>query len=162
MPEQEYFKGILVPIIMGSESDMWWAEKIKDELDFYKIKSQYRIASAHRTPEHIMKVINEYNMNLDDKILIISVAGGTDTLSGMLAAQSKWLVISCPPKDNALYESCLNNPSGSCNALIKKPENIAKSAAQYFGIVKPELQDIILKQIREKEEKILVADKKYR
>lgn len=86
----EYIDGLLVPIIMGSDTDMPWAEKIKEELDEYKIKSQYRIGSAHRTPGHVLDIVKEYNIpdEITDKILIVSVAGGTDGLSGELSAQS--------------------------------------------------------------------------
>lgn len=73
-----------------------------------------------------------------------------------------WPVISCPPKDKALYESCLENPPGSCNVLIKRPVNVAKFAAQYFGGFKPELHEIILKQIKEKEKEVIAADERYR
>ena len=146
----DYLEGILVPIVMGSDSDMPWAEKIKENLDSYKIKSQYRIASAHRTPEEVIGIVNLYNTSLDLKILIVSIAGGTDALSGMIAAQSKWPVVSCPPKESALYESCLRNPPGTSNAVIRNPENVAKFAAQYFGGYKPQLHNIILEQIKKK------------
>lgn len=159
---EQYIDGILVPIIMGSVSDMSWAEKIKKALGEYNIKSQYRIASAHRTPEHVMEIVEECNNNIVDELLIVSVAGGTDTLSGMLAAQSKYPVVSCPPKESALYESCLGNPPGTSNAVIPLPENVAKFAAQYFGIVKSKLHEIVLKQIKEKEGEVLALDKKYR
>ena|SRR3989338_1791116 len=153
----DYLEGILVPIVMGSDSDLFWAEKIKEALDAYKIKSQYRIASAHRSPDHVLKIIGEYNSSVD-KILIVSIAGGTDALSGMLAVQSKWPVVSCPPEESALYESCLKNPPGTSNAVIPLPENVARFAAQYFGGYKEELHTIVLEQIKEKEEKIISAD----
>ena len=154
----DYLEGILVPIVMGSDSDLFWAEKIKEALDAYKIKSQYRIASAHRSPDHVLKIIGEYNSSVD-KILIVSIAGGTDALSGMLAVQSKWPVVSCPPEESALYESCLKNPPGTSNAVIPRPENVARFAAQYFGGYKEELHTIVLEQIKEKEEKIISADR---
>jgi len=145
----DYLEGILVPIVMGSDSDMPWAEKIKENLDAYNIKSEYRIASAHRSPDYVLKIIGEYNDSID-KILIVSIAGGTDALSGMIAAQSKWPVISCPPKDKAFYESCLGNPSGTSNSVIRIPENVARYAAQSFGGYIPQLHDMILEQIKEK------------
>lgn len=64
-----------VPIIMGSESDLDHAKKIAAGLDSWKIGHDYRIASAHRHPEYVLRIIEEYDKNSELSVVYIAVAG---------------------------------------------------------------------------------------
>lgn len=155
----EYYNGVKVAIIMGSESDMGHAKKIKEELDGWKIPSYFRIGSAHRAPLYVMGMVDELNKSLES-MMIVSIAGGTDALSGLIAANSRWPVISCPPDDRHV-QSCLGNPAGTSNATMLKPENAARFAAQYFSPIKNGLAEEIIRRIQKKREEVEGADRKY-
>ncbi|MFC1521164.1 AIR carboxylase family protein [Elusimicrobiota bacterium] len=152
-----YHKGISVAIVMGSENDLDHAQRIREELGKWKISSFFRIGSAHRTLSHVMSIVNELNESKDN-ILIISIAGGTDALSGVLAANSRWPVVSCPPNEKHVA-SCLGNPRGTSNATILKPVNAARFAAQYFSAREKDLLDKLFEQISQKKKEVVEADK---
>lgn len=155
----DYYEKIKVAIVMGSENDMGHAGKIKEELDAWKIKSYYRIGSAHRSPGHVMDIIEKLNKSTNPR-LIVSIAGGTDALSGLIAANSIWPVVSCPPSDRCI-NSCLENPSGTSNATILNPKNVARFAAQYFSSMESGLADELYSQIGSRRRKIIESDRKY-
>lgn len=46
---------------MGSPQDQDYAEKIKQTLDEFGVKSIHRVGSAHKTPEHVLGLIREYD-----------------------------------------------------------------------------------------------------
>ena len=50
----------LVIILMGSSSDMDHAEKIASELKTFGIEYAIRIGSAHKTVEHVVSMLKEY------------------------------------------------------------------------------------------------------
>lgn len=133
-----HIKGKLAIIIMGSESDKWHGNMIKKELKKYDIPAKLEVASAHRTPAYLENLVNFYNKSIEPLVLI-SVAGGTDALSGALSSLSESLVIACPPytktpKENLwMINQYVGNPKGSSCALIPKRENVAKAAAQHFN-----------------------------
>jgi len=122
--------GPAVVIMAGSNSDIPHIEKIRMALNNYGIFSQVRICSAHKQSGELVQVLKEYN-DCKFPILIVAVAGGTDALSGTASFHSVFPVVSCPPDE--MNETCLTNPSGSSNAFIKRPDNVAKFAAQMFS-----------------------------
>ncbi len=81
---------------MGSKSDMEFCQKIQTALTGYSISTDLRIASAHRTPEYLLKLLREYASS-GDQIVVVTVAGLSDALSGAVAAQRLFPVIACPP-----------------------------------------------------------------
>lgn len=84
-----------VVIISGSDSDLPHIKKIQDELAKFTIESNIRICSAHKQPvacENIVKELNESSV----PSIIVSIAGATDALSGVLSFHSVHPVISCP------------------------------------------------------------------
>src|SRR3990170_6260137 len=56
----------------------------------------HRTASAHRTPNLVLNILNDYK-DSEDVVAIITVAGLSDALSGMVAANSTKPVIAFPP-----------------------------------------------------------------
>jgi formyltetrahydrofolate-dependent phosphoribosylglycinamide formyltransferase/phosphoribosylaminoimidazole-succinocarboxamide synthase len=147
--EGGYIKGGLAVIIAGSHSDNEHIEKIRKELDGYGIKSAVRICSAHKQPALCEEIVKKYNESLEP-IVFVSVAGGTDALSGVVSFHSVHPVISCPPNSGE-YLSCLGNPSGSSNSLVLKPANVAKHVAQIFAQHNSGIKEEI---VRKNEEKI--------
>ena len=140
-------------ILMGSKSDMEFCERIRSSLSSYSIESDLRIASAHRTPEYLLKLIREYSSS-GDEIVAITVAGLSDALSGVVAAQRLFPVIACPP-DIEKYElmkvfSSAFTPSDVPVAFVNDPTKAANLAAQIFALTNSDLKHRISKMTNEK------------
>jgi 5-(carboxyamino)imidazole ribonucleotide mutase len=80
-----------VLILLGSESDMPIANKAKEALDSFAIPNEIKVASAHRTPDLLDKVIHE-----SDAKIFIGIAGLSAALPGVIASKTKKPVIGVP------------------------------------------------------------------
>lgn len=129
--------GPIVPILMGSASDMGYCQKIAAALEDLGIASDLRVASAHKVPARLMDVIRRYETDGRPKVYI-GVAGRSNALSGMLDCAVSAPVISCPPPSDAFggadIFSSLRMPSGVAPALILEPATAALFAAKILGI----------------------------
>ncbi len=90
----------LVGIVMGSESDWPTMQRACDVLAEFGVAHEYRVASAHRTPD----LISEYAGNAEERGLraIIAGAGGAAHLAGVIAAYTIVPVIGVPIQSRAL------------------------------------------------------------
>ena len=149
-----------VVIISGSDSDLPHIKKIQEELATFTIESNVRICSAHKQPVACENIVGELNES-DVPTVIVSIAGATDALSGVLSFHSVHPVISCPP-DKTNHFSCVDNPPGSSNSLILRPANVAKHIAQILSLVDPKFKGIIGEKNGEKISKLMEADKANR
>ncbi|MCG8565482.1 MAG: AIR carboxylase family protein [Desulfobacterales bacterium] len=149
-------KSYNVVIISGSDSDLPHIKKIQGELEKFKIESNIRICSAHKQPVACENIVKELNES-DVPSVIVSIAGATDALSGVLSFHSVHPVISCPPDKNNHF-SCVDNPPGSANSLILRPANVAKHIAQMLTLVDGEFKKIIMEKNNEKISTLLAAD----
>ena len=84
----------VVGIIMGSKSDMPAMEKAEKELTARGIRSEIRVASAHRDPD----VVADYakNARMRGLRVIIAGAGLAAALPGVVAAHTDLPVIGVP------------------------------------------------------------------
>jgi len=80
-----------VQIVLGSKSDMKVAEKAIAVLKELGIKHKLSIASAHRTPELVDKLVAEA-----DAEIFIAIAGLSAALPGAIAARTIKPVIGVP------------------------------------------------------------------
>ena len=80
-----------VLILLGSETDMPIAKKAKDALDELAITNEIKVASAHRTPDLLDKIIRE-----SDAKVFIGIAGLSAALPGVIASKTKKPVIGVP------------------------------------------------------------------
>jgi len=80
-----------VLILAGSESDMPVAEKAKALLDEFGVKSGIEVASAHRSPGKLDRLIRE-----SDAKVFIGIAGLSAALPGVIASKTKKPVIGVP------------------------------------------------------------------
>jgi len=142
-------------IIAGSSSDKPHIEKVVESLENYEIPYTVRICSAHKQPEKLISMIKEYN-KVEGLFSYVSIAEGTDALSGILSYHALNPVISCPP--NAPNETCLMNPEGSSNAYIPKPENVGKFIAQMYAGLNPKYKGLLQKNNAKKIESLEKAD----
>ena len=80
-----------VLIIVGSESDMPVAKKAADALLELGISHEVKIASAHRQPDMLDKLIKA-----SDAKVFIGIAGLSAALPGVIASKTKKPVIGVP------------------------------------------------------------------
>ncbi len=148
-------------VIMGSKSDIEFAEKIRKELDSLSIKSELRIASAHRTPEYLLKLLRAY-YDSTDEIVVITVAGLSDALSGVVAAQRFFPVIACPPDIEkhgyAKIFSSAFTPNDVPVAFVNDPSKAANFVAQIFALTNKDLATSIAKMRDTKKTQIMNMD----
>jgi phosphoribosylaminoimidazole carboxylase PurE protein len=128
---------MIVPIIMGSKADLEFAKKIGEELNKLGVKYEYRVASAHKATEYALEIVRKYD-STKDKIVYITVAGRSNSLCGVIDANTNNPVITCPPYSEAFggadIFSSLRMPSGVAPLMILEPKNAALAAAKILGL----------------------------
>jgi len=149
---------------MGSKSDLPFAKKIKGfiENEGFKAECEYAVSSAHRTPDLLIKKLQEYEES-QDSIVIITVAGLSDALSGTVAGFSTYPVIACPPdiekRGFAKIFSSVMTPRGVPVLLASRPENAALSAVKILALSDPSLRLQVRRYINKKREEVVEADR---
>ena len=90
----------LVGIMLGSASDLELAKKAGDVFESFQIKYEVGIASAHRTPEDVVK----YARNAAGRGIkvIIAIAGLSAALPGVIAAHTTLPIIGVPASGGPL------------------------------------------------------------
>jgi len=78
-------------IICGSKSDMHIVEGAEQILNEYQIPYAVEIASAHREPDKVRKIVNESNTDV-----FITIAGLSAALPGVVASLTDKPVIGVP------------------------------------------------------------------
>ena len=137
-------------ILMGSKKDMDFCKKISGHLNEFGINSEFRVASAHKTPQRVLEIVEEFE---DDDVVFVTVAGRSNALSGMVDANTTKPVIACPPYSEKFAGmdvlSSLRMPSGVAPMVVLEPENAALAVAKIFALK----DDRISKALRSYQEK---------
>jgi phosphoribosylcarboxyaminoimidazole (NCAIR) mutase len=137
-----------VTIITGSDSDEKHIDKIAASLMKWDIPFDVRICSAHKQPHGIMEIIEQ---DQDEYFQLprafVTVAGGTDALSGLVAFHSLAPVVSSPP--DGYNPTCLTNPPTSSNGVFYHIDNLARFFAQAFSATNPWLRAMLLKEAKD-------------
>ena len=71
----------LVIILMGSKADEAHCTKIAEAVRGFGLDVVTRIGSAHKTPEHALNILRQYEADPRPKVYI-TVAGRSNALSG--------------------------------------------------------------------------------
>lgn len=125
-----------VIILMGSKSDWPHVEKIVEGLEMFGLSHQICVASAHKTPNRLLAMLDVFEADPTPKVYI-TVAGRSNALSGMVDAQVVAPVIACPPYSSSFggadVYSSIRMPSGVAPALVLEPINAALFAAKVLG-----------------------------
>lgn len=127
---------MLVPIILGSDKDLSHGEKIYNYLQKFGVDSVIRICSAHKATLSIIDILNKYENN-DNVIAIITCAGKSNALSGVVDSNFSRPVIACPPlKHESMYDiySSTSMPSNVVPVLSLNPINAALAAIKMCAI----------------------------
>jgi 5-(carboxyamino)imidazole ribonucleotide mutase len=150
-----------VTIVLGSPSDREWAQRIVDALQRLEIECDTRIASAHKTPTHLLEILNHSEESSDPHV-IITVAGRSNALSGFVDAAVSCPVIACPPSSDAFggmdVLSSLRMPSGVAPLVVLDPHNAALAAAKILGLGNPCLRERIRHAQQADRERVIEAD----
>lgn len=155
----------LVIILMGSKADTEHCTKISDACRQYGLETVIRIASAHKTPEHAIFILNEYEADERPKVYI-TVAGRSNALSGFTDGSVSAPVIACPPSADAFggvdIFSSLRMPSGIAPAVVLEPVNAALLAAKIFGVANAEVREQVKTNQKRAAQKIIEDDASVR
>ena len=124
----------VVGIVMGSNSDWHIMSKAVEQLEAFGIPHEYKVVSAHRTPD----LLFEYASTAQQRGLkaIIAGAGGAAHLPGMLAAKTIIPVLGVPVPSRYLkgvdsLHSIVQMPAGIPVATFAIGEAGAGNAALF-------------------------------
>jgi len=143
---------MLVQFLLGSESDKPHAEKITKILDEWKIENDVKVASAHKVPEKVLDIVTNLNASTEP-VVYITIAGRSNGLSGVTAANSVHPVIACPPfsgKDDLMVNvnSSLMMPSDTPVLTVVDPQNAAMAAIRILALTNEDLAAKVKEHIK--------------
>jgi 5-(carboxyamino)imidazole ribonucleotide mutase len=123
-----------IQIIMGSSSDMSVAEKTKAILDEFGVPYDLKVASAHRTPDLLKKLVEK-----SDADVFIGIAGLSAALPGSIAAHTIKPVIGIPVSGKVNLDAILSivqmPPGIPVGAVgLDRGENAALLAVEILAI----------------------------
>ena len=124
-----------VVILMGSERDLDFSREVAKYLKLLSVAYEFRVASAHKTPEKVLELIKEFE---SQKVVFVTVAGRSNALSAFVDANSSKPVIACPPYSEKYggmdILSSLRVPSGVGCVVTIEPEGAAIAAAKTLAL----------------------------
>lgn len=133
----------LVGVVMGSNSDWHIMSKAVEQLEAFGIPHEYKVVSAHRTPD----LLFEYASSAKERGLkaIIAGAGGAAHLPGMLASKTEIPILGVPVPSRYLkgrdsLHSIVQMPAGIPVATFAIGEAGATNAA-LFAISQLAIED---------------------
>ena len=146
-------------IIMGSERDLDFCREIAKHLRVFGIDYLFRVGSAHKTPQKVLKILEEFD---EEKVVYITVAGRSNALSAFIDASTAKPVIACPPYSDKyggvdIYSS-LRVPSGIGCMITIEAEAAAIATAKIFAAEEKALEKKIKEYQLAKREEIEKAD----
>ena len=127
-------------IIMGSDRDLDFSRDIAKYLKLLGVKYEFRVASAHKTPQKVLEIIKEFE---EEKVVYVTVAGRSNALSAFIDGNTVKPVIACPPYSEkfggADIYSSLRVPSGIGSVVTIEPEGAAIATAKIMALEDKEL-----------------------
>ena len=138
---------------MGSSSDMPVAEKAKTIFEEFGVDYDIRVASAHRTPEVLKKLVEKSNADV-----FIGIAGLSAALPGTIAAHTIKPVIGVPVSGKVNLDAILSivqmPPGIPVGAVgLDRGENAALLAVEILAVSDKKLKKKLenyRKKMREK------------
>ena len=146
-------------VIMASERDLEFCREIARHLKALGVDYEFRVASAHKTPEKVLEILKEFE---GEKVVYVTVAGRSNALSAFVDFNTSKPVIACPPYSEkfsgADIYSSLRVPSGIGSLVTIEPEGAAIAAAKIFAMEDKELAKRVREYQLEKKREIEKAD----
>ena len=138
---------MFIPILLGSDKDLHYANKISKYLLDYGVSNEIRISSAHKSTEGTLNIVRRYQ-SMEDVPLIITVVGKSNALSGVVDSNFNKPVICCPLVSNeTMYDlySSISMPSDVAVMVVLNPLNAALAALKICGLKINSIKDKITK-----------------
>ncbi len=152
----------LVVILAGSKADEAHYQLIAQTAAEFDLDVIIRIGSAHKTPEHALSILKQYEDDPRAKVYI-TVAGRSNALSGFVDGSVIAPVIACPPLGDHFASvdvfSSLRMPSGVAPAVVLEPKNAAFLAARILGLNDEKVRNKVKEFQNKQRQQILEADK---
>jgi len=146
-------------ILMGSKRDLEFCGEIAKHLKALGLEYEFRVASAHKTPEKVLEILKEHEK---ERVVYVTVAGRSNALSAFVDSNTVKPVIACPPYSEkfggADIYSSLRIPSGVGLVVTIEPEAAAIAAAKIFAVDDNVLARRIEKFQQTKKDEIEKAD----
>ncbi|MGQ9587160.1 MAG: 5-(carboxyamino)imidazole ribonucleotide mutase [Thermoplasmata archaeon] len=148
-----------VQIVLGSKNDMKVAEKAAAVLKELGVKHQLTIASAHRTPELVDKLVAEAEAEV-----FIAIAGLSAALPGAIAARTTKPVIGVPVSGAINLDAILSvvqMPPGIpvAGVGLDRGDNAALLAAEIMALKDEKIRRALIRY-RKKLKDTVVQDSK--
>lgn len=152
----------IVPIIMGSKSDLDHGKAVAAALAGFGIDSDLRVASAHKAAEYLLDLLATYEADPRPKVYV-TIAGRSNALSGLVDGNVAAPVIACPPYSErfggADLFSSLRMPSGIAPAVVLDPAGAALLAAKILGLADDEIRLGVAEAQRAATEALIATDR---
>ncbi|MCI4329523.1 MAG: 5-(carboxyamino)imidazole ribonucleotide mutase [Thermoplasmata archaeon] len=128
-----------VSVLVGSKSDLEHAEKVRFRLTELGIPCEVHVASAHRTPEKVDRIVADTETDV-----FVAMAGLSAALPGTVAARTLKPVVGVPINRGLGLDSLLSvvqMPPGVPVAAVglDASENAALLAAEILALKYPEV-----------------------
>jgi 5-(carboxyamino)imidazole ribonucleotide mutase len=144
---------------MGSERDLEFCREIAKNLKLLCVDYEFRVASAHKTPENVLAVLKEFEK---ESVIYVTVAGRSNALSAFVDANTSKPVIACPPYSEKFggtdIFSSLRVPSGIGSVVTIEPEGAAIATAKILALGDGELEKRVKQYQMSKKEDIEKAN----
>jgi 5-(carboxyamino)imidazole ribonucleotide mutase len=142
-------------IIMGSERDLEFCREIAKTLRALGVFYEFRVASAHKTPQKVLEVLAEFEAQ---NVVYVTVAGRSNALSAFVDANTSKPVIACPPYSEkfggADIYSSLRVPSGIGSVVTIEPEGAAIATAKILAVEDKDLEKRVKAYQAEKQKEV--------
>ena len=130
---------VKVTVLVGSKSDLEIAEKVRARLDAFHVPCEVHVASAHRNPDKVDRLVRDPEADV-----FIAMAGLSAALPGVVAARTLKPVIGVPLHRGLGLDSLLSvvqMPPGIPVAAVglDAAENAALLATAILALKYPEL-----------------------
>jgi 5-(carboxyamino)imidazole ribonucleotide mutase len=150
---------------MGSKADMEHCKKISDACKQYGLETIMRVGSAHKTVEHALSILREYEADPRPKVYI-TVAGRSNALSGFTDGIVSAPVIACPPPSDSFggadVYSSLRMPSGIAPAVVLEAANAALLVAKIVGLFDAEVRNQVKASQKQAADRVIEDDASVR
>jgi len=148
-----------VQIVLGSKSDMKVAEKAVAVLKELGIPYRLSVASAHRTPDLVEKLVHEA-----DAEVFIAIAGLSAALPGVIASRTMKPVIGVPVSGALNLDAILSvvqMPPGIpvAGVGLDRGENAAILAAQMLALKDPKVGKALVAYRQKLRDKVMQDSK---
>lgn len=126
---------------MGSDRDLDFSREIAKYLKILGVSYEFRVASAHKTPEKVLEIIKEF---VTEKVVFVTVAGRSNALSAFIDGNTTKPVIACPPYSEKFgggdILSSLRVPSGIGSVVTIETEGAAIATAKILALQDSQLE----------------------